>query len=89
MDKVQLKAVMKMSPQETKTRKLTRIKVNLIKKSDGFVTMTFDDIPKVMSDYNMSEEKSIINKLFDNLSYKDIGELYAEVCFQSKFNELS
>lgn len=63
--------------------------VNLIKKSDGFVTMTFDDIPKVMSDYNMSEEKSIINKLFDNLSYKDIGELYkAEVTKGNLMNVL-
>lgn len=49
--------------------------ITLIKKCDEYVTMTFDDVPKVMSCYNEDEHNNVIGRLFDKLSFKDIGEM--------------
>lgn len=49
--------------------------INMIKKCDDYVVMTFDDIPKVMSGYKLSGRKNVVCKIFDKLTLKDIGEM--------------
>lgn len=47
--------------------------INIIKSSAEYAVMTFDDVPKVMSGYK--DNKNVICKLFDKLTFKDIGEM--------------